>query len=140
MNTLDRTSDQHSSGLLTDIRTALRVDALASATLGVLLAALAGALDRLLGLPVALSVGVGAALVVWAALVAWIGRTARPAMVKEVAAVNAVWVVGSVVFLLLDPVGLTSLGTAFVVSQAVAVATLGGWQWAAVAAGATTSR
>lgn len=107
-----------------DIRTALRLDALASGALGLLLAALAGVLDGPLGLPVALSVVVGLGLLAWAAFVAWVAATARPGLVREVIVLNVVWVLASVVYAIAARDQLTGLGTAFVVVQAAAVAGL----------------
>lgn len=129
---MDTTTSTPSS-IHTATRTPLRLDALASGALGVLLLALASVLDELLGLPPALSIGVGAGLVAWALLVAWVAREARPALVKEVVALNVVWVVGSFVLVLADPVGLTGLGTAFVVVQSLAVAAITTWQVVALA-------
>ncbi|GAB2642552.1 hypothetical protein [Kribbella swartbergensis] len=99
----------------------VRLDAVASGGLGVLLLAAGWALKDPLGLPIALSAGAGAFLLAWAAALLLISR--RPAInrtaVTEVIAINAIWVAASlalVVFL-----DLTGLGVAFVLAQAAAV-------------------
>jgi hypothetical protein len=102
---------------------AMRLDAVASGGLGVLLLVAGFALDGPLGLPAGLSMGAGAFLVVWAAALLAIAR--RPAMnrtaVREVIAINLAWVVASLALVLAVPVELTALGTAFVLAQATAV-------------------
>lgn len=106
---------------MSDIRTALRLDALASGALGVLLVALAGVLDGPLGLPTALSLTVGALLVAWAALVAWVATRPTSALVKEIIVANVVYVAASLLFAAGGWVDLTGLGVAFVLVQAAAV-------------------
>jgi hypothetical protein len=113
-----------------DLRTALRLDALASGGLGALLLATAGLLDEPLGLPVGLTLAVGGVLLVWSGLVGWISVGASESLAKEVVAGNVVWVAASVAFAVSGWVELTGLGVAFVVAQAVAVAGLTCLQWA----------
>ncbi|MGH3545957.1 MAG: hypothetical protein ACRDPW_08545 [Mycobacteriales bacterium] len=110
------------------LRTALRLDALASGALGALLLLLAGILDGLLGLPVLLSIVVGAALMMWAGFIVWVSGHLSAALVKEVIAFNAVWTVASVVFAFAGWVNLTGRGIAFVLVQAGAVGALTGLQ------------
>ena len=74
-----------------------------------------------LGLPVAVSLGVSVFLLAWAGLCAWVARDPRPGRVREISVLNLGWVGASVAFLLLDPVGLTTLGAVLVVAQALAV-------------------
>jgi hypothetical protein len=107
---------------MTNLRTILRLDALASGGLGALLLALGTVLEEPLGLPVTLSFVVGAGLLAWAALVAWVSVGASPTWTAEVVAGNVVWVVASIVFAASGWVALTGLGVAFVLLQAAAVA------------------
>jgi hypothetical protein len=108
------------------LRRALVADALTSGACGLVLAAAAQPLSGLLGLPTGLLRGAGLALLPFAALVAWLGiRTALPrAAVWALVAVNALWVVESVVLVLSGWVQPTGLGVAFVLAQAVLVALL----------------
>ncbi|MCA1670729.1 MAG: hypothetical protein LC799_00490 [Actinobacteria bacterium] len=109
---------------MTDIRTALRLDAVESGALGVLLLAFAGVLDGPLGLTVTLAVVIGVALLAWAGFVAWVAVDRRPGLVLDVIALNVAWVVASVVFAVAGWGGLTGLGVVFVLAQAAAVALL----------------
>ncbi len=104
------------------MRQSLQLDALASGTLGVLLAVLSGPAEDHLGLPVALSVAVGLFLVVWAAFCAWAAGRESAGLTREVAVLNVGWVVASVFFLMAGWVDLTTLGQVVVVAQALAVA------------------
>ena len=115
---------------MTDIRTALRLDALATGSVAALLLALGGVVEDRLGLDRTLATAVGAGLLAWAAFVAWVSVDCRPALVREVVAVNVAWVVASLVFAAAWD-GLTTLGVAVVVAQAVAVAALTALQAAA---------
>ncbi|MDV3223452.1 hypothetical protein [Intrasporangium sp.] len=104
-----------------DIRTSLRLDAVASGALGALLIVLSGVLDDPLGLPTALSIVVGALLLVWAGFVAWVAGRVSARLVQEVALLNLGYVVLSVVFAFSGWVALTGMGVAFVLVQAGAV-------------------
>ena len=104
-----------------DLRTALRLDALASGGVGALLLGLAGVLEEPLGLPVVLSAVVGAGLLGWAGLVGWISIGASEALAKEVVIGNVVYVGASVALATAGWVDLTGLGVAFVLAQAGAV-------------------
>ena len=106
------------------LRFALIADAAASGALGLGLAALAGPLAGLLGLPEALPRYAGVFLIVWAAGVLWLGTRARPprAAVWAVIAVNAAWAVDSILLLLVGWIAPTALGMAFILVQAAAVA------------------
>lgn len=107
-----------------DLRLVLRLDAVATAAMGVLLVALAWVLDGLLGLPVLLSVLSGAGLLLWAVFVARVSANLAPALVREVIAGNAVWVLASFGYVILAWSGLTALGVLFVVAQATVVLAL----------------
>lgn len=106
------------------LRAALALDAVASGAMG--LAVLAGApwLAPLLGLPQALLAAAGAVCLAWAAIVGWAARRAQIAvgLVWAIIVLNAVWVVESLALLLLGWVQPTTLGMAFVIAQALAVA------------------
>ena len=103
------------------VSSALSLDAAASGALGVGLAAATPVVEDWLGLPVAVSLGVAGFLLAWAALCAWVARDPQPGRVREISVLNLGWVGASVAFLLLDPVGLTTLGTVLVAAQALAV-------------------
>lgn len=116
---------------MNQIRTLLRLDALASGGLGVLLVALAGALEGPLGLDVTLSVVVGLGLLAWAGFLTWVSAHPSPSMVLEVVALNLVWVAASITFAIGGWGGLTGWGVLFVLAQALAVAALTALQAAA---------
>jgi hypothetical protein len=105
---------------------ALRLDALASGAMGVLLATVGPWLDGILGASAELLVPLGLALVGYAGGLWLLARTGAEsiAAVKAVITGNAVWVVASVMVVLLDVLTLTGLGTALVLLQAAAVALL----------------
>lgn len=109
---------------MTDIRTVLRLDALASGGLGALLLALARVLDEPLGLNVTFSTLVGVGLLAWAGFVAWVSRDARALWVTDVVLLNVVWIAGSVAFAIGRWGGLAEWGVAFVLAQAAVVAIL----------------
>lgn len=110
------------------LRTALRIDAVASGGLGAMLLTLCRSLDDPLGLPVLVSASVGAGLLAWAGLVGWISIDAREPLAKEVVVANVVWVVASGAFAVSGLVDLTGLGVTFVLAQALAVAGVTGMQ------------
>ena len=116
---------------MNQIRTLLRLDALASGGLGVLLIALAGVLESPLGLNVTLSVAVGLGLLAWAGFLTWVSAHPSPSMVLEVVVLNLVWVAASVTFAIGGWGGLTGWGVLFVLAQALAVAALTALQAAA---------
>ena len=109
------------------LRLALLGDAAASGATGLLLAAAAGPLGPLLGLPEPLLRVAGLVLLPYALVVGRIGMRApvsRDAM-RAVVAINLVWVADSLLLLALGPwlAGLapTGLGVAFVLFQAMVV-------------------
>ena len=105
------------------LRYALIGDAVASGATGLLMAAGAGILTGLLGLPEELLRYAGMFIVLYAAIVAYIGT--RPeiskAAVWTVIAVNALWAVESIGLLIGSWVAPTMLGYMFVIFQAVVV-------------------
>lgn len=114
------------------LRRALLLDGVASGGLGVLLTAAAGPLADVLGGSTTLHRAVGIFLIGYGAAVLLIGT--RPVVSLPAAATIAVgncgWVLASAAVAVLDPWSLTTLGTAFVVAQAVAVAGFAALQFA----------
>lgn len=104
-----------------NIRTFLRLDAVASGGVGLLLLVLAGPAKDELGLPIAFSVIAGIAILAWAGFVAWVSVKAPRPLVVEVIALNLVYVAGSLALAVADWVDLTDLGVGIVVAQAIAV-------------------
>lgn len=106
------------------LRFALLGDAAASGATGLLMAAAAAPLSQLLDLPKPLLLGAGLVLLPYAAAVAWLGSRSSlgAGAVWAVIAINALWVVESLLLLSLGWVRPNALGTAFVVAQAAAVA------------------
>lgn len=115
-----------------DLRAVLRLDAVASGTLGLAAAAGAGVLDTLLGLPAGLLTGVGVFLVVYAAgLVALAGRPAIPRPATWVVVLgNSAWVLASLGLVVGAWDRLTVLGAVIVLAQAAAVAVFADLQYA----------
>ncbi|QCB50390.1 hypothetical protein E5720_04800 [Rhodococcus sp. PAMC28707] len=116
---------------MNQIRTLLRLDAVASGGLGVVLVALAEVLEDPLGLAVTLSVVVGLGLLAWTGFVTWVSAHPTPALVREVFVLNLVWVAASITFAIGGWGGLTGWGVLFVLAQALAVAALTALQYAA---------
>lgn len=105
------------------LRFALRLDAAASAGLGVVMLALSGKLDDWLGTPTAFTVGVGIFLLVWAsALVAIAQRAAIPVpAVWTVIGLNVVWIASSLAIAFGGAFDLTGWGVALLALQAAPV-------------------
>ncbi len=117
------------------LRFALLGDAAASGATGLLLAAGAGALAPLLGLPEGLLRVAGLALLPYAAFVAWIGARSGGAprnAVRAVVGVNLLWALDSALLLALGPVAPNGLGVAFVLAQALVVLGFAAMQWTAL--------
>ncbi|MDG4832820.1 hypothetical protein O7627_26450 [Solwaraspora sp. WMMD1047] len=114
------------------LRLALRLDAVASAGLGAAVALAAPLLDGPLGAPTALLWAIGGFLVPFSVALWVIGSRvpANRSAVRTVIAVNAAWVVGSVLLVLFGGLDLTALGVAVVLGQAAAVAVLAELQYA----------
>jgi hypothetical protein len=91
----------------------------------------ASPLSEAFGLPVGFLRGVGLLLVPWVALLVW--AVTRPRLARGVGvaivASNLAWVGASAWILLGGVVSPTTLGTSFVVMQAVAVAIFADLQW-----------
>jgi hypothetical protein len=115
-----------------DLRAVLRLDAVASGTLGLAATAGAGVLDTALGLPSSLLLGVGVFLVVYAAgLVALAGRTVIPRPTTWVVVLgNSAWVLASLGLVVGAWDRLTVLGAVIVLAQAAAVAVFADLQYA----------
>ncbi|WP_137179571.1 hypothetical protein [Roseomonas sp. AR75] len=113
------------------LRFALRLDAAGSAALALPLLLAAPALAGSLGLPAGLLRGAGLVCLPYIAALVWMaGRPSLPAWaVWTVIALNAVWVVDSLLLLASGWVAPTGLGTAFVAAQALAVAAFAVLQW-----------
>ncbi|WP_353185582.1 hypothetical protein [Bosea sp. (in: a-proteobacteria)] len=106
------------------LRNALSLDAAACAGTGLLLAGAAGALVEPLGFPAGFLRGAGLVLLPCAALLAWFAsrETLPRRAVHLVVAVNLLWIADSVAILLAGWFAPSSLGIAFVLGQALAVA------------------
>ncbi|MBB4822153.1 hypothetical protein [Pseudomonas sp. TUM22785] len=105
------------------LRRVLQLDALVSGAAGLLMTLGAGPLSSLLALPAALLTGAGLSMLPWCAVLLWLARreTLDRRAVWAVIAVNAVWVVDSLLLLVSGWVQPTLLGQAFVIAQALAV-------------------
>ncbi|WP_374979357.1 hypothetical protein PSGK_22065 [Pseudomonas solani] len=105
------------------LRRVLQLDALVSGAAGLLMTLGAGPLSSLLALPAALLTGAGLLMLPWCAVLLWLARreTLDRRAVWAVIAVNAVWVVDSLLLLVSGWVQPTLLGQAFVIAQALAV-------------------
>jgi hypothetical protein len=113
------------------LRRTLAADATISGGTGVLMAAGAGFLQELLGVPGALLRYAGLSLLPFAALVAYLamrGRLPR-AGVWSVILLNVAWVAASVLLLLGGWIAPNALGFAFIAGQAVVVAVLAELQY-----------
>lgn len=106
------------------LRNALALDAAACAGMGLLLAGGADALAAPLGFPAGFLRGAGLVLLPCAALLAWFAsrETLARWAVHLVVGVNLLWIADSVVILLTGWFAPSSLGIAFVLGQALAVA------------------
>jgi hypothetical protein len=113
------------------LRNALRLDAIASGGLGLLLTLAAGTLAPLLGLPEPLLRGAGILLVPYALVIAAMGaRAVVPrGAATAVVALTVVWVLASALLLVGTSVSPTALGHAFVIAQAIVVGAFAEAQW-----------
>jgi hypothetical protein len=113
------------------LRYALIADAVASGAMGLLMIVGAGFLSSLLGLPQQLLTIAGIVLVPWTAMVAYLATRAEPnaGSVWAVIIINLAWVVGSAFLLFGDVVSPTSLGYAFIATQAIAVLAFADFQF-----------
>lgn len=105
------------------LRFALRLDAAASAGLGLVTLALSGRLDEWLGTPTAFTVGVGVFLLVWAAALGVLSRrpTIAASAVWTVIVLNVFWIAASLTVAFGGTFELTGWGTALYALQAAPV-------------------
>jgi hypothetical protein len=110
----------------TFLRRVLAFDAISCVGMGALMIAGAAIAEPLLGVPATLLEASGAALLPFAAFVGWLGsREAPPAAgVWAVIAINAIWVIDSLLLAAGTWVQPTTLGIMLIVGQALVVATL----------------
>lgn len=113
------------------LRFALIGDAIASGGTGLLLAGGAGFLTSILGLPEPLLRYAGFFLLPYAAFVGYVGTrvTLSRGMIWAIIIANALWATKSILLLFGGWVSPTTLGTAFVVVQALVVAGFAEAQW-----------
>ena len=104
------------------LRPALLLDAAVTGVNGVAYLAAAGPLEDLLGLPASWLRIAGVVLVAFAALVALASRRPSAAAVGAIVAVNVAWVVGSIVFAIAGWGSPETVGTVWIVLQALVVA------------------
>jgi len=130
-------SNVHSNPFL---RNVLLLDAAASGATSLLLVAGAGALQDLLGLPVALLREAGLILIPYVVFVAWAatGEPIARRAVWAIIALNALWALASAGLLMSGLVAPTALGYTFVIAQAAVVALLGELQYAGLKRPAAT--
>ena len=104
------------------LKPALILDAAVTGLNGVAYLAAAGPLEDLLGLPAAWLRTAGVVLVAFAALVALAGRHPRRGAVRAIVAVNVLWAAGSIVFALAGWGSPETVGTVWIILQALVVA------------------
>jgi hypothetical protein len=116
------------------VRVSLKLDALASGPLGLLMAATGSRVGGLMGLPGTLLVMVGILLVAFAASLWYTATRPTPPRfaIGAIIAANVAWVVASVSVLVAGWFPLTALGIGFVLAQAAAVAALAAFQFVAL--------
>jgi hypothetical protein len=106
------------------IQRLLLADALISGLTAVAMVALGGRVEPLLNIPAALMRTAGIALLPFAAMVFYFARHPTRSRVGTVVALNLAWVAASVMLLVGGAIEPTTLGTAFVIFQAIIVAVL----------------
>ncbi|RKH55736.1 hypothetical protein [Corallococcus aberystwythensis] len=123
------------------LRRALLLDGVASGAMGLLMAGAAGPLGPLLGLEPGLLRAAGLGLIPFALLLGYLAsRDTLPSWpVWFVVAVNALWVVDSVLLMTHGPTAPTGLGVAFVSAQALAVALFAALEYAGLRRGASVA-
>ena len=104
------------------LRPALLVDAAVTGVNGLAYLAAAGPLEDLLGLPASWLRIAGVVLVAFAAFVALTARRPDAGSVAAIVAVNAAWVVGSLAFAIAGWGSPETVGTVWIVLQALVVA------------------
>jgi hypothetical protein len=113
------------------LRNALVLDAVASALVGLPMAAVAHPLGAALGLPPPLLFWAGVLCLPYAALLAMMSRetTVSIAAIRTVVIGNALWVLGCLALAFAGWVLPTALGVAFLLAQAVFVGLFAELQW-----------
>jgi hypothetical protein len=116
------------------LRSALVVDAVISGATGFVMLLGAGLLESWLALPAALLRYAGVSLLPFAALLVYFSarEPVTPGSVRAVIALNAAWVVASVLVLVSGRIAPNALGVAFILVQAVAVAIFADLQYMAL--------
>ncbi|MBX9841511.1 MAG: hypothetical protein K2Z80_06865 [Xanthobacteraceae bacterium] len=116
------------------LRLALLIDAMASGMTAILLVTGADVLRDWLGLPVVLMREAGLILVAYVAFVVIVATRVQisTGAVWAIIACNALWALASVAILETGLVAPTTLGTVFVIGQALAVFALGALQFVAL--------
>jgi hypothetical protein len=119
---LDSTLARPAAGGGRLLRLALRLDAAVTGAFGALLALTSPLVDGPLGISSPLLLVLGVLLLAYAAVVELVARRPRPTLVWGVILANVAWVGASIAVLLAHVLTPTTLGTAVVVAQALAVA------------------
>ena len=116
------------------LRKVLLLDAVVSGAAGAMMAAGAGLLGPLLGLPAGLLFWAGLALLTWTALLYALARreSVSRLVLLDVVLVNVAWVLASLGILAFGLVEPNALGVVYVVAQALAVALFAALQAAAL--------
>lgn len=116
------------------LRGTMVADAVISGATGLLMAAGAGVLASLLGVPEALMRYAGLMLLPFAAIVLYLAKAPAPprAGVRTIIALNLAWAAASILALVSGAIEPTSLGMAFVIFQAVVVAGFADLQYVAL--------
>jgi hypothetical protein len=113
------------------LRLVLKFDATMTGANGLAYVAAAGPLEELLGVDAGLMRTLGAFLVAFALVVAVVAT--RPVvsrrLVIAIAEANAAWAVGSVAFAVAGASSPSTVGTIWIATQALVVATFAGLQW-----------
>ncbi len=104
------------------LRPALILDAAVTGVNGVAYLAAAGPLEDLLGLPASWLRTAGVVLVAFALFVALVARRPSAGAVSAIVAVNIAWVLGSLVFAIAGWGSPETVGTVWIVLQAIVVA------------------
>ncbi len=113
------------------LRRVLAFDALSGAGTGALQLGLTGLLSTWLGLPEALLQGSGLAIFGFVALAGWLALQTEPprAALAIIVVCNFAWVLGCVALAFGGAPGVTGLGVAYLLFQAVVVLILAELQW-----------
>jgi hypothetical protein len=121
-----------------DLRLILKLDAVVTGVNGIAYLALANPLEELLGVAPELTRPIGAFLVLFAAAVWYVATRPVPPrpLVADIAAANALWAVGSLVFAAAGASSPTTVGIVWIVMQALVVAGFAALQALAMRSGA----